>query len=227
MVQSVDQLIQQNGVKCVVYGGAGIGKTRLALTCPRPVYISAEKGMLSLTGSGMPVWGEVKTLPELVNAHNWALNSAEARSYDTIILDSISELADNILFIAKGGTKDGRKAHNDTYELVVFNILNAFRDLPQKHVYIIAKERFDEDKLTMTKQYKPSMPNGNLIREVPYKFDFLFRMFPYRDMATQQESVWLQCAADTTAVAKDRSGKLAKFEPPHLGNLFTKATARG
>lgn len=222
-VADVDSFIKRNGIKCVVYGGAGVGKTRLALTCPQPIYISAEKGMLSLRGSGMKVYGEITTLGQLIEAHNWAMNSAEARAFNTVVLDSISELSDNILQAAKLGTKDGRKAHNDTYESVVFKILNAFRDLPQKNVYIIAKERYDEDKQTMLRQFKPSMPNGNLIREVPYKFDYLFRMFDHRDMTTQQDTVWLQCTADVTAVAKDRSGRLAKYEAPHLGQLFAKA----
>lgn len=223
MVYTVESLVQRNGVKAVVYGGAGVGKTRLGTTTPRPIYLSAEKGMLSLVGTGMPVWGEVKTLADLIKANDWLVNSREAKAYDTVILDSISELADNILFAAKSSTKDGRKAHNDTYELVVFNILNNWRDLPEKHVYMIAKERYDEDKMTMLKQFKPSMPNGNLIRELPYKFDFVFRMFQHLDMATNQTSTWLQCHADATAVAKDRSGKLEKYEPPNLGAIFTKA----
>ena len=37
-----------SGVKCVVYGPAGGGKTRLLATAPSPIILSAEKGLLSL-----------------------------------------------------------------------------------------------------------------------------------------------------------------------------------
>lgn len=38
----------QEGVKVLVYGQAGAGKTRLIQTLPTPVIISAEGGLLSL-----------------------------------------------------------------------------------------------------------------------------------------------------------------------------------
>lgn len=220
-IRPVEQTVENQGVKAVVYGGSGIGKTRLTLTCPRPLYLSAEVGGLSLRGSAVPTV-LITGLPDLIEVYNWAKQSREAAAYDTLVLDSMSEMAENILRVAKQNTKDGRKAHNDAYEVTVVNVFNAFRDLPRKHVYMICKERHDEDTLTHVKQYKPSMPNGNLIRETPYKFDYVFRLFQHID-AQQQRSTWLQCAADATAVAKDRSGRLAMYEPPDLGVIFTKA----
>lgn len=37
-----------SGIKCLVYGGSGTGKTVLSATLPTPVLISAEAGVLSL-----------------------------------------------------------------------------------------------------------------------------------------------------------------------------------
>ena len=46
-----------NGVKMMVYGASGVGKTRLTTTCPNPIIISAEKGLLSLADYDFSVSG--------------------------------------------------------------------------------------------------------------------------------------------------------------------------
>ena len=56
---------QTNGVKVLVYGKAGVGKTVLCATAPKPVIISAEAGLLSLQGADIPVI-EVKNIEDLV-----------------------------------------------------------------------------------------------------------------------------------------------------------------
>lgn len=221
-IKPVEQIVQNSGVKCVVYGGPGVGKTRLTLTCPRPLYISAERGGLSLRGSNVPSV-EINNLQQLIEVRDWSRNSNEARNFDTLVCDSMSEVAEDILRVAKSNTKDGRKAHNDAFELVVAQVFNSFRDLQHKHVYMICKERWDEDTITKVKQWKPSMPNGNLIRETPYKFDYVFRYVLLHDLATNGTWQGLQCQASADAVAKDRSGRLNKWEPPDLGALFDKA----
>lgn len=48
-----------HGVKCIVYGRAGIGKTMLVATAPAPFLISAESGLLSLREQNITkVFGE-------------------------------------------------------------------------------------------------------------------------------------------------------------------------
>ena len=37
-----------------IYGGAGIGKTSLASTFPRPIFIRAEDGLSSVPSNAMP-----------------------------------------------------------------------------------------------------------------------------------------------------------------------------
>lgn len=46
-----DISVTGRGIKLAVYGGAGIGKTRLSATAPNPLIISAESGLLSLKDS--------------------------------------------------------------------------------------------------------------------------------------------------------------------------------
>ena len=42
--------IESSGVKVLVYGQAGSGKTTLIRTAPAPLILSAEAGLLSLAG---------------------------------------------------------------------------------------------------------------------------------------------------------------------------------
>ena len=43
------------GIKCLVYGESGVGKTVLCSTAPDPIIISAESGLLSLRKKDIPV----------------------------------------------------------------------------------------------------------------------------------------------------------------------------
>lgn len=219
-VVSVDSQIQLNGIKCVVYGAAGVGKTRLAITAPKPLILSTERGILSLRGSNLPMLPEIQDLPQLINAHNWILNNPQARVFDTLFVDSITEIAEVILRGMKSA--DGRKNHNDTNVLVINQIFRAWRDLPRKHVVMIAKERRDEDQFTKIFQATPDMPNGKLRTALPGFFDFVFR-YVATIGADGQPWSGLQCQANMHGIAKDRSGRLAPYEQPHLGNLFAKA----
>jgi len=49
LIRNTRDMVDENqGVKIVVYGEAGIGKTRLATTMPYSILLSAEGGTLSL-----------------------------------------------------------------------------------------------------------------------------------------------------------------------------------
>jgi len=76
-------------VKVLVFGDSGVGKTVLAATAPSPIIISAERGLLSIAGTSIPVL-EVSTLEELYEAYEY-VTGEEGDIYKTICLDSVSE----------------------------------------------------------------------------------------------------------------------------------------
>ena len=51
----------ENGIKCLVYGRSGIGKTHLCATAPTPIIVGAEGGELSLREQDVPLI-QIKTL---------------------------------------------------------------------------------------------------------------------------------------------------------------------
>lgn len=102
------QLAKNNGIKVLVYGQAGAGKTCLCATTPdhaRTIILSAEAGLLSIAGADIAVI-EIKSIQDLMDAYGWLTQTEQGRSYEWICLDSISEMGEVILNAAKKHVKD-------------------------------------------------------------------------------------------------------------------------
>lgn len=222
-----------NGIKMLVYGDAGMGKTVLCATLPDVVMLSAESGALSLSKGNLErIYGNlpkvcpvpmilIRNVDDLIEAHRFLSSSAEARNFQSIALDSISEIAEVVLNNAKRQVKDPRQAYGELIEKMETTI-RSFRDLPGKHVYMTSKMEPSKDVLTGVIKYGPSMPGAKLGPNLPYFFDFVFRLGVNKD-AQGNSYRFLQTAPDIQFVAKDRSGKLDAIEYPHLGNVINKA----
>src|SRR5436190_24241226 len=85
-----------HGIKAAVHGGSGVGKTMLIKTLPRPIIASAESGTLSIAGANIPL-APITSLTELQEFYTWASQSVEARGFDSLALDSITEIAERDL----------------------------------------------------------------------------------------------------------------------------------
>lgn len=214
-----NQAGELHGVKVMVYGGAGAGKTMLCATAPTPVIISAEAGMLSLRKFSIPVI-EVHAVEDLIEAYNWCSNSAEAKVFETICIDSLTEIAETVLSNAKRLVKDPRQAYGELLEKMITTV-KAFRDLSGKHIYMSAKMEPIRDEFTGISKYSPSMPGTKLAPQLPYLFDEVFRLGVNK--SAQGDSYrFLQTQPDIQYEAKDRSGALDMIEKPDLTHIITK-----
>jgi hypothetical protein len=99
-----------NGVKLLCYGQSGAGKTSLIPTLPNPIILSAEGGLLSIKGADLP-YIEVASMEDLKEAYLWLTESAEADGFQSVALDSISEIAEVVLSAEKKNSKDPRQAY--------------------------------------------------------------------------------------------------------------------
>jgi len=206
------------GVKVLVYGQAGAGKTSLIKTLPSPIVLSAEGGLLSVQDSDLP-YIEVDGMETLKEAWLWLTESKEAQAYKSVALDSISEIAEVVLNAEKKATKDPRQAYGAMQEQMA-DIIRAFRDLPGRHVYMSAKLEKSQDEMGRI-LYAPSMPGNKTGQSLPYYFDEVLALRIERDSdgGTQRA---LMCDGDGLWLAKDRSGKLAPWEAPDLGAIIAK-----
>lgn len=227
--------ISVNGVKVMVYGGPGMGKTVLSATMPTPLIISNESGLLSLSRSNLErIYGVnapgvtydsipvilINDIQSFDEAYRFCKDSAEARQFQSICLDSISEMAESVLNSLKRSVKDPRQAYGELIEKMETNV-RKFRDLPGKNVYISAKEGYSRDEISGITRYGPSMPGAKLGPSLPFFFDEVFRLAVNRDSQGNTYR-YLSTQPDLQFEAKDRSGALAPIEYPHLGMVIQK-----
>jgi phage nucleotide-binding protein len=207
-----------NGVKVLVYGQAGAGKTSLIKTLPQPIVLSAEGGLLSIQDADLP-FIEISDMETLREAYTWLTQSDEAKGFQSVALDSISEIAEVVLNAEKKATKDPRQAYGAMQEQMA-DIIRAFRDLPGRHVYMSAKLEKTQDEMGRV-LYAPSMPGNKTGQALPYFFDEVLALRVEKDGEGVTQRA-LMCDSDGLWLAKDRSGKLEAWEAPDLGAIIAK-----
>lgn len=207
----------------LVYGPAGYGKTVLCTTLPDPLILSAEAGLLSIRHTNIPVI-VIKTMGDLLEAHQFITTSEHAKAFQSIALDSVSEIAEVVLANAKATAKDPRQAYGTMNEQIAAIIRN-FRDLPGKHVYFSAKQEREKDETSGMMLYGPSMPGKTLAQGVDHFFDEVFALGIGKlpDGSTYR---FLRTRPDPQFRAKDRSSALDEFEEPNLGKIINKILSK-
>jgi len=216
-LRPASELAKKAGVKALVYGPPGTGKTPICATAPKPVLCSIEPGLLSMkSATNVPVW-EAPTVAKIDEFFDWVFRSPEAKNFDTFCVDSISEMAQVILKEEMERNKHGQKAYGEMAEKVMSHMRACYAT--DKNFYLICKMEVMEIEGQSTKI--PGFPGQQLKKEIPHLFDEIF----YLDLANIP-GVGQQMAFRTKNTfgirARDRSGMLAEFEPPHLGQIFQK-----
>jgi hypothetical protein len=206
--------LSANGVKLLVYGQAGAGKTSLARTMPTPIILSAEGGLLSIQDADLP-FIEIASMSDLKEAYTYVLDS----DFASVIIDSASEVAEVCLNHEKKVNKDPRAAYGAMQEQMA-DIIRSFRDLPGKHVLMTAKLEKTQDEMGRV-LYSPSMPGNKTGQSLPYFFDEVLALRVEKDAEGNTQRA-LMCDSDGLWLAKDRSGKLSQWEAPDLGVIISK-----
>lgn len=215
------------GCKCIVYGPAGTGKTPIVNSAPRPVLLSIEPGLLSMRGSTVPTF-EAHTSQRIDEFFKWFFNSTETKNFDTLAIDSGSYMADVYLQAALSGKSNaGNKKHGmAAYGEMATNTMEHIRTLfytKYKHVYLICKEEIADVEYQSLR--RPYFPGKVLNIDVPFLYDFILRLAKVNGIpgAPVGEQLAFQCNGNINVLARNRTGNLNDFEPPHFGALVDKA----
>lgn len=200
------------GVKAVVYGSPGSGKTPLINTAPRPVLMATEPGLLSMRNSNVPTWiaPSKKRIDEFMQ---WFELSNEAKQFDTLAIDSTSQMCDIALDESKA--KHGLQQYGEMAEYV-FPYLKRLYFMREKHMYLIAKEE-----LTSDGKRRPFYPGKYLPAAIPHLFDCILRLAKV-PIPNVGETLAFQCNGTIDIVARNRTGTLADYEPPNFSALVHK-----
>lgn len=206
------------GVKMLVYGKAGTGKTSLC-GADGAIIISAESGLLSLRHKKIPV-AKVTSLTDVVEVFTWLSTPAARKNVRTVCIDSLSEICEIFLATEKRKRSDPRQAYGEMAEKMV-GLIKDFRDLPGYNVLMTAKEEYDTNPVTGVTRFTARSPGKQLPIDLPYLFDEVFRSDIGRDQAGAM-FYYLRTKGDPQADTKDRSGVLSEVEYPDLNYLIEK-----
>lgn len=212
------QDIHMNGLRVLVYGMAGAGKTTLIKTLPNPIILSAESGLLSLAGTNLP-YIPITSEKDVNDAYNYLTQDPQGQQFQSIALDSLSEIAEVILADQKKKTKDARQAYGAMQEIVA-DIIRKFRDVPNRNVYFSCKMGQTQDEMGRI-LYAPVVPGKSFSQQLAYYFDALFCLRVEKDQEGRPTRA-LMTSSDGIYQAKDRSGRLDQWEPCDLGAIINK-----
>lgn len=214
----------QYGVKSIIYGGPGTGKTPIAATAPRPLILMSEPGMLSMKGSSVPTYPAFSEA-KLEEFFKWWFESAETKNFDTLIWDSVSQAAEFIVeHLMTGKSKGGNKVHgleaHGTMGTFMLDKINRLYFQEKKHIILIAKlEKFDLNGLIYERPY---FPGKMLPIRVPHLYDLITKLGVYNVPGRPKPEKAFRTMEDLGQMGRDRSGNLAEFEPPNMAHIFAK-----
>lgn len=205
------------GAKSIIYGPPGSAKTPGVNYAPRPVLLSCEPGMLSMRGSTVPTW-EAHTAERIDEFFEWFFKSTETKNFDTLAVDSASEMCEIYLNRAKKQNKHGLAAYGQMAEDVLKH-LNGIYYTQQKHAYIIAKQELVFESNFRVK--RPYYPGQQLPVQMPHKYDFILHL-DIQNVPGMGQVPAFRCIGSIDTMARNRTGNLAEFEPPNFGQLVQK-----
>lgn len=232
-IQSTDEFLSAHGIKCLLTGPSGVGKTRSAASLKaagyKPILFSAESGVLSLSGEGIPMIDLAKDdngkeippkdrLLRLAEMFKWAREGQ--KQYDTIILDSLTEVNQCLMAYLDDKYKDAKetlKKYGDNM-VIMTRLVKEFRDLPYNVVLIALSEVEKDD---VGRRYTTASVVGKVAQHLPAFFDEVLYLHVAED-ENKKPVTRFQCKSTMDIVCKDRSGKLGLYEPYDLGLIFNK-----
>lgn len=222
-IQKISELAKGHGIKAILHGPSGAGKTYSISTIPnqeKVIVLSCEPGLLSIEENCADVAGiKIENIEQLREAYDF-LSGKGGKEYETIVLDSLTEIAEKVLTEEFEKSKDGRKAYGELKEKAT-KLIKAFRDLPGKNVILIcqqSKEQDDEGRMF----YGPSMPGKKLAQSLPYWVDLVICLRVRKNEEGETERAFQCTAKDEQYIAKNRGGKLDDYEAPDWGVIFKK-----
>lgn len=227
--------IEQQKIKAFVYGFSGAGKTSLAKTLPKCLVISAESGLLSIANSGIDyidisqndsgdLIPKEKRIDRLVDVYRWLLTD-DAKKYDWIMLDSLSEIGQCLVDRLRKEFPDKKDtlAMWGEYANKMRDLVKSFRDLPNHNVVIVSLAVVEKDE--NGKRFAAVDLQGSISQKIAGYFD----LFLYLHTAKQDDGSIkreLICQSEDWVIAKDRSGILSQREEADLGKIAGKILNR-
>lgn len=219
-----------DSIKAIIYGPSGVGKTTLAGTTEEPtLVVSFEGGLLSLsdkdvdfidctTSDDGKVLSKSERLQKLNQVYQWLQTDEAKQKYKWIFIDSLSEIAQNVVEKLQAifpDRKDALPMWGEVSKEIRF-IIKAFRDLPGYNVVFTALNEIEKDE--MGARFQSLQLPGKIAQQTPAYFDLCLYYHVFEDENGDKKRVLITQPTDK-AIAKDRSGKLDLMMQPNLSEI--------
>ena len=243
-IRMPNDFVLRNGVKMLIYGIPGSGKTRFATTATRPLIWAIEHGLLSVrseniptvmlpiqdeinsvlaewSGNGMPKRDPFQCVNEFVD---WITNPLNGKEYQVLFVDSLSELCSLVFQFYDAVNKNGLKAYGDTADRMMIWVKKLY--YCNKDIVFVCKERtvnigtIDNP----VNVIEPAFDGQKTKVEVTHLLDVILR-FKKHTFKTQGKGTTYDVAhtkGDSMSLARDKTGLLAEFEPQHYDTIRSK-----
>lgn len=225
---------ENQSLSILVYGQAGIGKTTLASTIKeseKVCILSLENGNRSISDFAIDVYditvdanGNELDRPirhdKFLHALKLFKNEDMKVKYKYLFIDSLTEISQNLiekLKLAHPDKKDAMKLWGD-YNDAMLNIVKSIRDLRPYTVVVLALEKIDVDEFQ--RRFYGVDVAGKIANRLPAFFDEVF-YYSVFDIDGKKERLLFTATSDNL-IAKDRSGKLERFEKPDISLILEK-----
>ena len=189
-----------NRASILLYGRAGIGKTVALSRTPKPLILSAEAGLLSLVNVDVP-YITIRSIQDLRDTYAWLLHGDNAKPYETICIDSLSEICDMSFLECKDAVGTKVPALYSELRSRILPLISCFKKL-HKHLVVTAREttKLDDDKHSVK---APGVIGNKLVEDMPYLFDVVL----YYCFNRESKRI-VYAKGGVNHVAKDRTGLL-------------------
>lgn len=227
-----DSGINAKRFKVLLYGVAGTGKTTMAATFPKPLFLDLEGGMLSTRRVG-PVLRyprdpneDIKTYPQVVEFYN-AVVAEKNPQFETIVIDSLNELQLLVTSYVVGKFRKVTRQYDDQMTLADYGkanrdfakVVRLFLKLPYHVVFTAAssqKEIGDEG----TVQIAPKFVGKQVGPDVQRMMDMIGYCFAKRmSNGTSEHYVSFRMTAEY--LAKDRVGIVQQDIPNNFDAMMS------
>jgi hypothetical protein len=230
-IQTTSDFSSNHGVKILIFGQSGVGKTYAASTLQgfKPLLISAESGVLSLRNFKIPMidiakdddGNPIDMKDRIARLHKIFTFLKEGKhDFDTVYLDSLTEVNQCLMAYLKHkypDRKDSLLMYGENAELMM-KIVKEFRDL-KYNVIITALASVEKDDIG--RRFIAPDVIGKFSQALPQLFDEVF----YLHAKLEEEGKVVrkfQTFPTENIMAKDRSGTLEPFEEVNLSKIIKK-----
>lgn len=213
IIRSTEQT--QPSLVMTIYGPGGVGKTTLAATAPKPVFIDAESGTKALGARGIDV--------PIVNVSSWSdVGDAfklikDDKAFETIVIDPVDRFLDLLIDqVRNGGDMNLKKFGEvkDRMKRFIWAVKNS-----GKHVLFVAHETKAKDD---DQQLRSPMLHVNLSDELVNLCDIVGHL-----RVDNEGKRSLRVQPEPKYVAKDRFGALPQLiQDPNIEQIVSNIHAK-